>query len=52
MEEGNTQTEAYGAIFKEGWKPNLAEWAVLENPGLGVDLSPEFLREHEVRADA
>jgi galactonate dehydratase len=51
MEEGNTNPEGYGEIFKDGWKPSLAEWTVPESPGLGVDLTPEFLREHEVNVD-
>ena len=49
MEEGNTQTDVYRGIFKDGWNQSLAEWTLPESPGLGVDLGPEFLREHEVR---
>jgi galactonate dehydratase len=51
MEEGNTNPEGYGDIFKDGWKQNLTEWTVPESPGLGVDLGPEFVREHEVKVD-
>ena len=49
MEEGNTQVEEYKDIFVGGWNPTLAEWEVPEAPGLGVDFSPEFLKEHTVR---
>ena len=49
MEEGNTQTEIYKELFVGGWKANLAEWQVPEAPGLGIDLSPAFLREHAVK---
>ncbi len=48
MEEGNTQVETYNEIFTEGWKPTLAEWRVPEAPGLGIDFSPAFLKEHTV----
>jgi galactonate dehydratase len=50
MEEGNTQVQEYKDIFAGGWKPTLAEWEVPEAPGLGVDFSPAFLKEHEVPA--
>ena len=49
MEEGNTNPKEYDQIFTGGWKPNLAEWTVPEGPGLGVDLSPEFLKDHVVK---
>ena len=49
MEEGNKRTDQYNDIFLDGWKTNFAHWTVPESPGLGVDFSPEFLREHEVR---
>ena len=48
MEEGNRQTEQYGDIFLDGWNHSLAEWNVPESPGLGIDLTPEFLREFTV----
>jgi galactonate dehydratase len=48
MEEGNTQVEEYNEIFTEGWKPTLAEWRVPEAPGLGIDFSPAFLKEHTI----
>ena len=50
MEEGNTRTEQYKDIFVDGWKANLGSWEVPESPGLGVMLSPEFLREFTVKA--
>jgi galactonate dehydratase len=49
MEEGNTRVEEYNEIFVGGWKPSLAEWQVPESPGLGVDMSREFLAEHVVK---
>jgi galactonate dehydratase len=49
MEEGATNTPEYNDIFVGGWKPTLAEWQVLEAPGLGVDFSPQFLRERTVK---
>jgi len=48
MEEGNARVEQYNDIFVGGWKPTLAAWKVPEEPGLGVDLKPEFLREFTV----
>jgi galactonate dehydratase len=51
MEEGNTRVEEYNDIFVGGWKPTLAEWDVPEAPGLGVDFSPAFLKEHTVKID-
>src|SRR5713226_9068393 len=48
MEEGNKETALYKDIFTGGWQANLANWDVPESPGLGVDFSPEFLRDHKV----
>ena len=48
MEEGNRQTEQYDDIFLDGWNHSLVEWNVPESPGLGIDLTPEFLREFTV----
>jgi galactonate dehydratase len=50
MEEGNTNTAQYKDIFKDGWKTNLAQWDVPESPGLGIDLTPEWLREFQVKS--
>ena len=50
MEEGNQETGEYKDIFVDGWKPTLAYWEIPESPGLGVDISPAFLREHEVKS--
>jgi galactonate dehydratase len=49
MEEGNKETAQYNDIFTGGWKATLGEWKVPDAPGLGVDLSPEFLREYAVK---
>jgi hypothetical protein len=49
MEEGNTQIQEYNDLFVGGWKPTLAEWRVPEAPGLGIDFSPAFLRDHTVK---
>ena len=46
MEEGNTNPTDYNEIFIGGWKPNLTEWTIPETPGLGVDFSPQYLKEH------
>jgi len=50
MEEGGAYREAdvYRAVFAGGWKADNAYWQVPEGPGLGVDLPPEFVREHKV----
>jgi len=50
MEEGNKDTKDYNDIFKGGWKHSLAEWIVPEAPGLGVDFSPQFLKERAVKS--
>jgi galactonate dehydratase len=52
MEEGNTQTQEYRDIFVDGWNQNFSEWTIPESPGLGVDLTPEFLRANEVKVEA
>lgn len=49
MEEGNKDTSDYKDIFVGGWKHSLSEWPVPEAPGLGVDFSPQFLRERAVK---
>ena len=49
MEEGNKETQQYGNIFQDGWDQKLSEWRIPAGAGLGVDLTPEFLREYEVR---
>jgi L-alanine-DL-glutamate epimerase-like enolase superfamily enzyme len=49
MEKGSKETEDYKNIFVDGWKATLAEWKVPESPGLGADISPEFLREREIK---
>jgi galactonate dehydratase len=49
MEEGSQQTAQYKDIFVDGWNATLAGWQVPESPGLGVDITPAFLREYEVK---
>ena len=49
MEEGNRQTEQYDDIFVDGWEQGLDEWRIPSGSGLGIDLTPEFLREYEVK---
>jgi L-alanine-DL-glutamate epimerase-like enolase superfamily enzyme len=49
MEEGNKETKDYGDIFAGGWKQNLSEWTILEAPGLGVDFSPQFVKDRTVK---
>ena len=51
MEEGNTNTRQYADIFKDGWKSTMSHWEVPESPGLGVDLTPEFLKEYSVKVE-
>lgn len=54
MEEGGAYREPqlYNAVFKGSWKADLAHWDIPNSPGLGVDLSPEFLREHQVKLES
>ncbi|HTM50380.1 MAG TPA: mandelate racemase/muconate lactonizing enzyme family protein [Bryobacteraceae bacterium] len=49
MEEGARDTGEYQEIFVDGWKQGLADWTIPESPGLGVDFSPQFLRDHQIR---
>jgi galactonate dehydratase len=49
MEEGNKETKDYSDLFKDGWKATLAEWSVPEAPGLGIDFSPQFVKERTVK---
>jgi galactonate dehydratase len=49
MEEGTKDTGQYKDIFVDGWKATLSHWEIPESPGLGVDFSPEFLREYQVK---
>ena len=50
MEEGNKETEQYEDIFLDGWRQGLGEWRIPAGSGLGVDLTPEFLREYQVKS--
>jgi galactonate dehydratase len=49
MEEGARDTSDYNSIFVGGWRPTFAHWEIPEAPGLGVDFSPEFVRERQVK---
>lgn len=49
MEEGNTRVEEYKHVFVDGWRPTLSHWEIPESPGLGVDLSADFLKSNEVK---
>ncbi len=49
MEEGTKEPPEYKDIFVDGWKATLAHWEIPESPGLGINISPLFLREHEVK---
>lgn len=51
MEEGNTNTQQYKALFKDGWNPTLSHWQIPESPGLGIDLPAEFLKEYSVKPE-
>jgi galactonate dehydratase len=44
--EGGGSHPAYNDIYTGGWKETLAEQWVPEVPGLGVDFSPEWLKDH------
>jgi len=49
MEEGASSVPDYNDIFTGGWKHSMAEWRVPEGPGLGVDFSPQFLKDRTVK---
>ena len=46
LEQGASNTAAYGEIFPGGWRESLAEMWVPEVPGVGVDFSPAYVKEH------
>jgi galactonate dehydratase len=48
MEQGNTDTSMYKDVFAGGWTDSLSEMTVPETPGLGVDFSPQFVKEQTV----
>lgn len=52
MEEGFKDTSDYKDLFVNGWKATLSHWEVPDGPGLGIDLSPDYVREHEIKLDA
>ena len=46
LEQGAANTAAYTEIFPGGWKESLSEMWVPEVPGIGVDFSPAYVKEH------
>jgi galactonate dehydratase len=46
LEQGASNTAAYTEIFPGGWKESLSEMWVPEVPGIGVDFSPAYVKEH------
>jgi galactonate dehydratase len=50
LEQGASNTAAYRDIFPGGWKESLSEMWVPEVPGIGVDFSPAYVKEHAVTA--
>ena len=38
----------YKDLFLGGWKDSMSEMTVPETPGLGVDFSPQFVKEQTV----
>ncbi|HLX46378.1 MAG TPA: mandelate racemase/muconate lactonizing enzyme family protein [Bryobacteraceae bacterium] len=51
MEEGFRETSDYKDLFVNGWKATLSHWEIPDAPGLGIDLSPEYVRDHTVKID-
>jgi galactonate dehydratase len=51
MEEGFRETSDYKDLFVNGWKTNLSHWEIPDAPGIGIDLSPEYVRDHTVKID-
>jgi galactonate dehydratase len=48
LEQGASNTAAYQEIFPGGWKESLAEMWVPEVPGIGVDFSPAYVKDHAI----
>jgi galactonate dehydratase len=48
LEQGATDTSMYKEFFAGGWTPSNSEMHVPEAPGLGLDFSPQFVKEHSV----
>ena len=48
LEQGASNTAAYNEIFPGGWKESLSEMWVPEVPGIGVDFSTAYVKEHAV----
>jgi galactonate dehydratase len=51
MEEGFRETSDYKDLFVNGWKTTLSHWEIPDAPGIGIDLSPEYVRDHTVKTD-
>jgi L-alanine-DL-glutamate epimerase-like enolase superfamily enzyme len=51
IQEGSKETAEYKDIFTGGWTATLSHWEIPNGPGPGVDISPEFLRDHEVKGE-
>jgi galactonate dehydratase len=51
MEEGFRDTNDYKDLFVGGWKATLSHWEVPDAPGLAIDISPDYLRDHQVKID-
>ncbi len=49
LEQGASNTAAYKDIFPGGWQESLSEMWVPEVPGVGVDFTPEYVKEHAVQ---
>jgi galactonate dehydratase len=50
LEEGMQQPDAYKAIFPK-WEGALNYWPVPEDPGLGIKITDEFVRDHSIPID-
>ena len=48
LEPGASNTAAYKDIFTGGWKESLSEMWVPEVPGVGVDFSRAYVKEHAI----
>jgi L-alanine-DL-glutamate epimerase-like enolase superfamily enzyme len=48
LEQGATDTSMYKEFFAGGWTPSNTEMRVPETPGLGLDFSPQFVKENSV----
>lgn len=51
MEEGFRETSDYQQLFVGGWKATLSSWEVPTAPGIAIDLSPEYVRDHQIKPE-